>query len=117
MAGVYDSCTCSAAGSSAPFAAEPALRDQSSVERQTSVDLLTPRLRTMVRPVRLGAPQIPDASLAEAVVTGQGDEVGRVLAAQGTLGRGAHRCTHFAPSYNLLPVPAIMSGGGRGLRV
>lgn len=80
------------------------------------VHRLTPPLRTVVRPVRDDAPQVPDAPLAEAVVALQGDGVGRVLVAQGTPGRGVQRCSHLVLVVSDFPVPvsAITSGGGRG---
>lgn len=80
------------------------------------VHRLTSPLRTVVRPVRGHAPQVPDAPLAEAVVALQGDGVGRVLIAQGTPGRGVQRCSHLVV-VGVFPVPvfAITSGDGAGL--
>lgn len=83
------------------------------------VHRLTPPLRTVVRPVRDDAPQVPDAPLAEAVVALQGDGVGRVLVAQGTPGRGVQRCSHLVVVVVVgdvpVPVSALTSGGGAGL--
>lgn len=110
--------TCGAARPSGPVVSGRSAAYQTTVEGQSLVHRLTPPLRTVVRPVRDDAPQVPDAPLAEAVVALQGDGVGRVLVAQGTPGRGVQRCSHLVVVVVgdvPLPVSAITSGGGAGL--
>lgn len=67
---------------------------QAPVEGQSVVEGFTLPLRTVVRPVRVDAPQVSDASLAEAVVALEGDRVPGLLVAQRAPGRGTLRCSH-----------------------
>lgn len=69
--------------------------DKVSVEGQSVVDCFAPPLRTAVRPVRVDAPQVTDAPLAEAVVTLQGDRFSGLLVAKWAPGRGVQRCSHL----------------------
>lgn len=59
------------------------------------VHSLAPPLRTVVRTLRLGAPQVPDAPLAELVFTLEGDGIPRHLVAERTSGRGVQRLPHL----------------------
>lgn len=60
---------------------------EAAVKRQSVVRGLTAPLRTVVRPVRVNAPQVPDTSSAELVVALQRDGLPGELVAQ----RAAHR--------------------------
>lgn len=69
---------------------------QAVVEGQSVVEGFAPPLRTAVRPVRVDAPQVSDASLAEAVVALERDRVPGLLVAQRAPGQRALRRSHVA---------------------
>lgn len=66
----------------------------------------------MVRPVRVNTPQVSNASLAEPVVTFQGDGVPGQVVAQRTDRRSVQRCAHFvlADVWCLFPRQAAGAG-------
>lgn len=88
------------------------------MKRQSLVLGFTPPLRTMVRPVRVNAPQVSNASLAETVVTLQSNRVPGKLGAERAPRWSIQRCSHFVlPCLLSISATTCSRGGVRYLNL